>query len=561
MVQFDDSDSKQRVDLLHKKEEERLVETMSQKFDLPYTKIEPQMIDIDVVSLIPERTARDAFIATYNNPTKKKVNVGVFSPNNPKTKEALDTLRGQGFEPVPHMVSRESLNNVWERYKEISLAKKSEAGVVDVTSDDISVLMEGVTSTQQVHNVIEELKEQKKSRNMSSVFEFVLSGAFAVESSDIHMEPQEEDVRIRYRIDGVLQDVTNIDHDLYRRISTRIKLLSGLKLNVRKDTQDGRFSIRFKDMDIEIRTSVLPGQYGESIVMRILDPQSISVPLEELGINPHLLKTLKSEIKKPTGMILTTGPTGAGKTTTLYAFLKKVLDPNIKIITIEDPIEYHIGGIVQTQVSASTNYTFLSGLRAALRQDPDIIMIGEIRDSETAKIAVNAALTGHLVLSTLHTNNAAGTIPRLIDIGINPKVLAAAMSVSMAQRLVRKLCSECKEAFDITDKERSIIKPIVDGINTKQLNDQLSIPTELFKAHKGGCDACNGSGYKGRIGIYEAILMDAKIEELLDENPSEKEIFESASSQGILTMKEDGLTKVLGGTTSLEELSRVIEVL
>lgn len=560
MVQFDDKNRNERVDALHKQEEERLIEMLSRQYGLPYRHITPQDIEIEAVSLLPERLAREAYAATFELPSKKTVSVGVFSPNNPKTVAALAFLQEAGLTPEVVMVSRASLEVVWERYREISLAKKSDVGVLDVTNDDISILMEGISTTEQIAQRINDLLAQKKSHNLSNVFEFILSGAFAVKSSDIHMEPQEESVRVRYRIDGVLQDVTLISHDLYRRISTRIKLLSGLKLNVKKDTQDGRFSIRFKDVNIEIRTSVLPEQYGESIVMRILDPESISVPLEELGINDRLLSILKKEIDKPTGMILTTGPTGAGKTTTLYAFLKKVLHPDIKIITIEDPIEYHIKNIVQTQVDADTNYTFLSGLRAALRQDPDIIMIGEIRDGETAKIAVNAALTGHLVLSTLHTNNAAGAVPRLIDIGINPKVLAAALNISMAQRLVRKLCPSCRVERPLTKGERVLFERPIENINVKHPELRVTVPEMIWSPSEKGCAACNGFGYRGRIGIYEAIMMDDAIEPLLDKNPSEKDIVEAASRQGILTMKEDGILKILSGLTSLEEVSRVIDI-
>ncbi|MCK5592405.1 MAG: Flp pilus assembly complex ATPase component TadA, partial [Candidatus Pacebacteria bacterium] len=376
MVHFDETQQNKKINLLHKQEEERLIKMLSEKYNIPYVFITPHLIDIEALSFLEENTARDACVAVFGKGPKKNLKVAVFSPHNEKTEKLLQNLQQKGFDLTIHMASKESLNNVWKHYKEISHAERTDVGVLDVTNDDISLLMEGVTSTPAVTQKIEELLQAKSARKLSRLFEIILSGAFAVKSSDIHMESQEEVVRIRYRIDGVLQDIYSIEQTLYRRMSTRIKLLSGLKLNVVKDTQDGRFSVRFKNTDIEVRTSVLPGQYGESIVLRILDPESISVPLEELGINSHLLSVLHKEISKPTGMILTTGPTGAGKTTTLYAFLKKTLQPNIKIITIEDPIEYHIKNIVQTQVSNKTNYTFLSGLRAALRQDPDIIMIG-----------------------------------------------------------------------------------------------------------------------------------------------------------------------------------------
>jgi type IV pilus assembly protein PilB len=560
MITFDDESQNQRVSMLHKQEEERLVEMLSKKYNIPYLQLTPEMIEIEAIPILNEQTSRDAFIVVYAKPTKRDISVAIFSPNNQKTLDVIELLKKKGFVPNISMASRESLSLVWNRYKEISQAKSSDVGVLNVENDDISVLMAGISNTQQIREKIETLVKSKKTHQMSNLFEFVLAGAFSVKSSDIHIEPQDEDVRIRYRIDGVLQDIALISHDLYKRINTRIKLLSGLKLNVQKDTQDGRFSIRFKDMDVEIRTSILPGQYGESVVLRILDPDSISVSLEGLGINDHLLGIIKNEISKPTGMILTTGPTGSGKTTTLYAFLKKVLQPDIKIITIEDPIEYHLKGVVQTQVSTATNYTFLSGLRAALRQDPDIIMVGEIRDGETAKIAINASLTGHLVLSTIHTNSAAGTIPRLIDFEINPKVLSAALSLIIAQRLVRKLCPYCKKETIPTEKERSIIEKTVEEIKIKIPGVTITMPEKMLGANPEGCEKCNGLGYKGRVGIYEAVIMDNTIEAILDKNPSEQDIVKAAIPQGILSMKEDGIIKVLEGVTTIDELSGVIDL-
>ena len=384
----------------------------------------------------------------------------------------------------------------------------------------------------------------------------MLAGAIAIKASDIHIEPEEVNVRLRYRLDGVLHDIAMIDHKTYKLALSRLKLLSGLKLNVSADTQDGRFSIKLGDVDIEIRTSILPSAYGEGIVMRILNPESIKVTLDQLGIEPTLLEILLREITKPNGMILTTGPTGSGKTTTLYAFLRKIYSPEIKVVTIEDPIEYHLAGISQTQVNEGSNYTFLSGLRAALRQDPDVIMVGEIRDSETAQIAINASLTGHLVLSTLHTNNAAGTIPRLIDLKVNPKVIGSALSVSIAQRLLRRLCSSCKTESTPTEEERATIGRILKGVMQKK----GAVPEIGNLSIAKGCVVCNGSGYKGRVGIYEAILIDEAIEKLIAENPSEREIKEAAIPQGILDMREDGIVKILAGMTSFEELSRTIDL-
>ncbi len=329
-------------------------------------------------------------------------------------------------------------------------------------------------------------------------------------------------------------------------------------------TQDGRFNITEGDEEISIRTSLIPGSYGESIVMRILDPKSLQVNFEELGIEPHLLAVVEEEIKKPNGLILVTGPTGSGKTTTLYAFLRKIYSTEINMITIEDPVEYHLKGITQTQVSTKEGgYDFPGGLRSALRQDPDVIMVGEIRDSETAQTAVQSALTGHMVFSTLHTNNAAGVIPRLIDLGVNPKIMVSALSLSMAQRLVRKLCKECKRAVPPTEAETKMIDSILNGM--KEEGKDLS----LHQIKEGasfnlflpvGCDLCNNTGYSGRIGIFEAIKTDESIEKIIPDNPSEREIKRVAKGQGLLSMRQDGIIKIISGVTSLEEVASVVDL-
>ena len=329
-----------------------------------------------------------------------------------------------------------------------------------------------------------------------------------------------------------------------------------MKLNS-KSAQDGRFSIKIDTREIEVRTSTIPGAYNDSIVMRVLNPDSISVPLEELGIHPRLLKKIEHELQKPNGMILNTGPTGSGKTTCLYAFLRKVHSPEVKIITIENPIEYHLPGIVQTQTDDKKEYTFASGLRSALRQDPDIIMVGEIRDAETAEIAINSALTGHLVFSTLHTNNAAGTFPRLIDLGVNPKILSSSINMAMAQRLVRKLCQFCKKEIVVDEVSKKVIDKILDDIIDKTYLDGIN-RDKMWKSD--GCDKCNFTGYKGRIGIYEAIFMDEAIEQIIKENPSEREIEKAALPQNVLNLTQDGVIKILQGVTTLSELGRVVDI-
>jgi type IV pilus assembly protein PilB len=398
---------------------------------------------------------------------------------------------------------------------------------------------------------------------ISRILEIILAGAISIKASDIHIEAEEDRARLRFRLDGVLQDVMFFKLETYRLLNSRLKLLSGMKLTS-KTAQDGRFAIMIGGEEISIRSSMIPGAYGESIVMRILDPKSIQVNLEDMGIEPYLFKIIMEEIAKPNGMILVTGPTGSGKTTTLYAFLRKIYSSEIKIITIEDPIEYHLTGVTQTQTDSKKGYTFLEGLRSALRQDPDVVMVGEIRDSETAKIAVESALTGHLVFSTLHTNNAAGVIPRLIDLDVNAKILVSALSLSIAQRLVRKLCNDCKKEKALSEEEAKIIKDIIDGAiaegkDVLKYGIDPNAPMKMFTAV--GCEKCNMTGYKGRMGIFEAIKTDEAIEKIMPQNPSEREIKKIAAHQGILSMRQDGIIKMLNGITSYDEVKSVVDLI
>lgn len=556
MVEFNEEKQRQKIDDLRRGEEENLTQILSSKYNLPYLDLLTSAVNRDALRVLPEEKAREAKIAVFNL-VDKKVHVGIQSPNNEKSLEAIEELKGKGYVPVLYMVSSQGLERVWERYKDLSYSFETKGGALDISNEEIMKVIATVKHLEDIKHLIEEVLAMKKGYRISRVLEIILAGSLATKASDVHIEPEEKYVRIRYRLDGVLVDVVNFDHETFSLLLSRIKLISGLKLNVKGVAQDGRFTIKMSGDDVEIRTSVLPGAYNDSIVMRILNPKAISVPLEELGIHPRLLKILEHEIEKPNGMLLTTGPTGSGKTTTLYAFLKRVHTPQIKIITIENPIEYHMPGIVQTQTDSKKGYTFLEGLRSALRQDPDVIMVGEIRDEETAEIAINASLTGHLVFSTLHTNNAAGSFPRLIDLGVNPKVITSAINISMAQRLLRTLCSDCKKIVPIKSEEKKLIDSIVDTITDKTyLKD---IQRESMWEHQ-GCEKCNFTGYRGRIGIFEAIKTDETIESVVRENPSEREIEKAALSQNILNMKQDGILKVLQGKTSLLELQRVVDL-
>ena len=554
-VTFDEDKQDKKLDEFRKKEEEDIAQIVASRHGLEYVDLMPVPINMDALRLIPEAEAIEAKVAGFSL-VGKHIKVAVVSPVHEKSIQVVDRLTKAGYDVVVTVASPTSLAKAWARYKDLSFSTETKAGALEVSSEEIKGFLAEIKTIEDVKKQILEIIKLKKGFRISKILEIVLSGALATKASDIHIEPEEDYARLRYRLDGMLTDIASFDLETFGLILSRIKLLSGLKLNIKTEAQDGRFSVHIAD-DIEIRTSILPGAYNESIVLRLLNPKSIQVPLEDLGIPEKLLKILLEQIEKPNGMVLTTGPTGSGKTTTLYAFLRKVYNPGVKIITIEDPIEYHLPGIVQTQVNVDKDYTFALGLRSALRQDPDIIMVGEIRDEETAKIAVDSAETGHLVFSTLHTNSAAGSFPRLIDLGINPKTMTSAINIALAQRLVRKLCEKCKKERPMNTEE----KKYVDGILS-----ELSDPTskEGIQHEKiwdsVGCVECNMLGYKGRIGIYEAILTDEALEEAVRGKASEREIRKATKKQGILSMEEDGILKVLKGITSLDELRRIIEL-
>jgi type II secretory ATPase GspE/PulE/Tfp pilus assembly ATPase PilB-like protein len=396
--------------------------------------------------------------------------------------------------------------------------------------------------------------EKLLTKKITELLEIILGGAINLAASDIHFEPGEKETKLRVRIDGILQDVLVFDLKIYQRLLSRIKLLSGIKLNITDRPQDGRFSILLEKMAIEIRSSTLPTEHGESVVLRILNPKSL-IEIEALGLRKDLLAIFKKEIKRPNGMIITTGPTGSGKTTTLYAILKRIQRPEIKIITIEDPIEYHLKGITQTQVDPKKGYDFASGLRSIMRQDPDVVLVGEIRDLETAEIAIQAALTGHLVLSTLHTNDAAGTIARLSTLGAKLSNIGPALNLAIAQRLLRKVCKNCKKIRKVSPEELEKIKQELKDVPKEILPQKISPELEIAKAV--GCKDCNFTGYRGRIGIYEMFLVDDEMEKFILTSPSIAALREMAQKKGMILIRQDGFIKVLEGITTIEEVERI----
>jgi type IV pilus assembly protein PilB len=474
MASFDDEKSDKKLEELRQKEEEELVEMLAQsKYGIPYINLLVISIENDALRIVPEQEARTYEVAGFKL-IGKELHLAVHSPAKEGLQNILSSIEEKGYHITLYMCSKASLQKAWDRYKEISLATESRAGSLDISGETLITLGEQIKTIEDMTRIVDEVNRESKSHKISRMLEIIMAGAISLGASDVHIEPEESRARLRFRLDGILNDVLFFGLDVYKMLNTRLKLLSGMKLTASQTAQDGRFSIWIKEDEISIRSSMIPGAYGESIVMRILNPKSIRVKLEDLGMQTNLFELIMREIKKPNGMILITGPTGSGKTTTLYAFLQKIYSPDIKIITIEDPVEYHLPGITQTQTESEKGYTFLEGLRSALRQDPDIIMVGEIRDAETAKIAVESALTGHLVFSTLHTNNAAGVIPRLIDLDVNPKIMSSALSLSIAQRLVRKLCSKCKKNRPATSEEKATIEKIILLLNDEVVRHRMS---------------------------------------------------------------------------------------
>jgi len=543
-----------RIDELRQREEEELAKMLSQKYGIGYLDLTKTSINTDALRLIAEPAAKGAEIAAFDV-TGKRLSVAVHSPQNSNIREIKEALEKQGYVFEEFMVSKKSLERAWERYKDLSFATETHAGILNISGEALKKAADEIKTIDDIKRSVSDVSSMKRAYRISKIAEVILAGAFAVGASDIHIEPEDKTVRIRYRLDGVLHNIAEFDHDTYSLLLSRIKLLSGLKLNIKSEPQDGRFSVRLDGSDIEIRTSVIPGAYGETVVLRILNPDTIAVPFEGLGMEPALRELVNKEIHNPNGMLLNTGPTGSGKTTTLYAFLKILSSPDIKIVTIEDPIEYHLPGIVQTQADHK-EYTFIKALRSTLRQDPDVIMIGEIRDKNVAKTAIDAALTGHFVFSTLHTNNAAGTFPRLVDLGVDPKVFGSAINLVMAQRLVRVLCKKCRKEILLAGDDKRRVDAVL-----KELRNTKEVPQDTSRVFEPvGCAECNGTGFKGRIGVFEAIVVDEEMDNLLRTLPSEHDIQAIQKKRPLLTMVEDGIIKVLKGVTSLGELNRVVLV-
>ncbi len=544
---------KREEKLLEAKEEaqESEAQRKAQKIGVPYLDLKMVPIDRDNLTLVSLKEAERAGLGIVRK-NKKELRVGVVDIENEEAKQIIERLEKQGFKVKIFLISPPSLRKILKEYEKVPLQfkKKEVSGQVDIEK---YFKKGGIKNLSDLRKIVKSPNEET-----SELLDVLLSAALLLDASDIHVEPQESKVEVRLRMDGVLQEVGSISEESYKLLLSRVKLVSGIRINVVDIPQNGRFTVRTPDYEAESRVSILPGAYGEYIVIRLLNPKAVKLEVKDLGIREEIWKDIKEEIEKPNGIVLVTGPTGSGKTTTLYAFLKHLLRPAVKIITLEDPIEYHLEGVSQSQVEPEKDYTFDSGMRSSLRQDPDIILVGEIRDAETAQTALQASLTGHFVFSTLHTNDAPGAIPRFLDLNAKPKILSAALNAVIAQRLVRRLCSECKEPRKLKGEEKEAIKKELS--HRKDLIEKIE--DEEFNIYKPkGCSKCSETGYKGRVGIFEVLRVTKKIEELINQNPSRQEVLNLAKKEGFLSMYQDGLARVVEGITTIEEVERVAQAL
>ena len=530
--------------------EQTLFKLKSQLLKIPLKQVVPEKISPEVLELIPKESAQYYKMV----PLKKEKNsfeVGMVYPEDSQAQEALKFLTRQSkLSYNSFLITLSDFKKCLERYR---VPQQEMEKALERLESEIKV--EG---KEEVAIEKEEFKRLVEEAPIIKMVSVILRQAVEGNASDIHIEPTQENLKVRYRLDGILHSSLFLPLKAHPAIVARIKILSSLKIDETRIPQDGRFSAKIGEKNIDFRVSTFPTILGEKVVLRILDPEKGLKSLEKLGLNKENFNKVKKSLGRPYGMILVTGPTGCGKTTTLYALLRILNTEGVNIVTLEDPVEYFIAGISQSQIKPEINYTFAKGLRQIFRQDPDIIMVGEIRDEETAELAVHAALTGHLVFSTLHTNNASDVIPRLIDMGIKPFLLSPSLAMALSQRLVRVLCPFCKRRVKASDKARKFILETIEQMPASS-RKKIKVPEPLYIFEAKGCGKCNFKGYSGRTGIFELIEMTDKLAEIIIRLPVKTKILEEARRQGMISMKEDGVLKVLEGITSIEEIMRAIE--
>jgi type IV pilus assembly protein PilB len=552
--------------------EKELTKLYAEEVDVPYIELNPKEIKLEVLRMIPERIARQYKVVLFG---VEDDGTRLLAMEDPDDVQALSFLKKQLGEVKVHIAPASAVSQAIDQYRGSSTTELTKVLTPDESSEE--------TEEEEVSE--EDLAEDSP---IAQTVNLIIEYAVKAGASDIHIEPREDNVIVRYRVDGVLKEANKLPKKVHNSLVSRIKILANLKIDERRAPQDGRFKIQVGSNVFALRVSTLPISEGEKVVMRILSESSKALTLEELGYWGASLSTINKAITQPHGMVLVTGPTGSGKSTSLFSTLSLLNRPSVNISTVEDPVEYKIPGANQTQVNPKAGMTFANGLRALLRQDPNIIMVGEIRDTETAGLAVQAALTGHLVFATLHTNNAATCLPRLLDMNIEPFLIASTVRAVVGQRLVRKLCTDCRESYEPdagakkqvdgifgTDKaekmkyihqlEKDALEGGIGKANenkkTKTSTDELSTTDSsikrLWRAHDKGCDSCGGTGYKGRVGIYEVLGNSTEIQRLIVSNATSEEIEDQAIKDGMVTMQIDGFIKALRGQTSVEEILRV----
>jgi len=527
---------------LNRQEEEKLTQALASQLNLPYVNLSGYPLEADILAIIPEEYVKLYGLIAYGK-EGKKVKVAVLDAQNPAIISALkDLQKATGYEFVLALASNSSIRYGQQIYGLLVTEKKTE---------EVSIEKEETLSFEEEIKNLADLKEKISRVPTTKIVDVILAGAVKTGASDIHLEPGEKEIRLRYRLDGVLHDIAFFPKEIQKPLTSRLKFLAKMKLDVTRQPQDGRFFIRADKRRIDIRVSSLPSSYGESLSLRLFDQGVTSLSLENLGLDKEDYLKVERAIKKPYGLILVCGPTGSGKTTTLYAILDKINQPGVNIITLEDPIEYTLPGVTQSQVDPEVGYDFATGLRSILRQDPDILMVGEIRDLETAEMAIHAALTGHLVLSTLHTNDAAGAIPRLIDMKVRPFLIVNALNLVIAQRLVRRICPQCKKEYQAPEATLKIISEV--------LGKEAPKGKELTLWRGEGCDFCNQTGFKGRIGIFEILKMTEEMAQLALKEAPVLEIKKAALKAGTRSLQQDGFLKALQGITTIEEVLRVTQ--
>lgn len=523
---------------------------------IPFVDLSKEAIPVEILHIIPEPIAKKSRVVAFEK-AGTNLKVAMLNPDDLQT---IDFIKKKtGLKVVPCLTTKESISQVLRQYEK---SLKAEFGDILNVSSDTTVVEEYSAEADP-----ESLEKAAQGIPVIRVVDTLIKHAILQSASDIHIEPEEKEVHVRYRIDGILHDAMTLPRDIAAGIVARIKVLSNLKLDEHRLPQDGRFKIESDEHRISFRVSILPVFDGEKIVMRLLDESSKGLTLEKMGFAGLPLEIVHREIKKPNGMVLVTGPTGSGKTTTLYTVMDILNTTDVNISTVEDPVEYRMPRVNQTQVNTKIGMTFASALRSLLRQDPDIIMVGEIRDEETLEIALHAAMTGHLVLSTLHTNSAAAAIPRMIDMGAEPFLIASTTNVVIAQRLVRRLCGECREEYHLKKAEVTTLgksfqlEEVMTALRKEgQLTEKLAnVGTweDILFFRAKGCDQCGGEGYHGRIGIYEVFEMTSEMKRLVMESATSEMLEKLARDGGMLTMVEDGFLKAILGATSIEEILRV----